>query len=87
MCVTVTDETENNVRRSHAATAEQRSWKRPVMAALLAMISMIAPAALFAQERHGGGEANLILPSLDSVTFLGMGGHTWSSACSASSLV
>ena len=27
-------------------------------------------------ERHAGGEANLVLPDLGSVTFLGVDGHT-----------
>nr|WP_291980939.1 sodium-translocating pyrophosphatase [Luteitalea sp.] len=36
---------------------------------------MVAAPAL-AQEHRPGGEANLILPDLNSVQFLGMGGHT-----------
>ncbi|HEU4565254.1 MAG TPA: sodium-translocating pyrophosphatase [Gemmatimonadaceae bacterium] len=54
-------------------------------AALAALAGAVGtPAALLAQEvggagappRHAGGEANLVIPDLSSVTFLGVGGHT-----------
>jgi K(+)-stimulated pyrophosphate-energized sodium pump len=37
---------------------------------------LLAPARLYAQETHGGGEANLILPDLDGAMFFGVGGRT-----------
>jgi K(+)-stimulated pyrophosphate-energized sodium pump len=38
---------------------------------------LLAPTAVFAQEAHSGGEANLILPDLDRATFLGnIGGRS-----------
>jgi K(+)-stimulated pyrophosphate-energized sodium pump len=46
-----------------------------VTVALVAALGGLAPAAL-AQEGHHGGEANLTLPDLGSVQFLGMSGHT-----------
>jgi K(+)-stimulated pyrophosphate-energized sodium pump len=46
-----------------------------VAAALTAAAWAAAPAAAFAQERHGG-EANLVLPDLSQVSFMGIDGHT-----------
>ena len=49
-----------------------------VLLSTLAAMLMAAPmfgARLFAQE-HMGGEANLVIPDLNSATFFGMGGHT-----------
>jgi K(+)-stimulated pyrophosphate-energized sodium pump len=37
----------------------------------LAALTLLAPAAAFAQEGAGGGEASLVLPDLGRVTFLG----------------
>jgi K(+)-stimulated pyrophosphate-energized sodium pump len=42
--------------------------------ALLGM-GVLLPALAGAQEQAGGGEANLVLPDLSSVSFLGMTGH------------
>src|SRR5450759_330504 len=46
--------------------------------AILPMLLLVLIAApMMAQEHHGGGEANLILPDLDQVTFLGgIGGRS-----------
>ncbi|MDE3201403.1 MAG: sodium-translocating pyrophosphatase [Acidobacteriota bacterium] len=41
----------------------------------LAVLSVFLPAVAYAQPEHGGGEANLVLPDLSSVKFLGMNGH------------
>jgi K(+)-stimulated pyrophosphate-energized sodium pump len=48
------------------------------LAALLGLlVSAFAPALAYAQpEQAGGGEANLQLPDLSSVNFLGMNGHS-----------
>ncbi len=44
---------------------------------LLAALALAAAAPLMAQPEHQGGEANLVLPDLNSATFLGgIGGHT-----------
>ena len=41
------------------------------------LLSMFTPALANAQpEQSGGGEANLVLPDLSSVNFMGMNGHT-----------
>jgi len=50
-----------------------RIWKNTsAMAALM----LVAPAMASAQAEHGGGgEANLVLPDLSSVSFLGINGH------------
>ena len=41
-----------------------------------AVLSLLLPTFAFAQpEQSGGGEANLVLPDLSSVNFLGMNGH------------
>ncbi|UWZ86517.1 sodium-translocating pyrophosphatase [Occallatibacter riparius] len=42
--------------------------------ALLGTVALL-PAFAGAQEKAGGGEANLVLPDLSSVSFLGMTGH------------
>src|SRR5437762_4413812 len=54
-----------------------------VLLSTIAALVLVAPltgAALFAQERGGGGEANLRIPDLTNqavnVTFFGMAGHT-----------
>jgi len=57
------------------AVFAKRQYK--IMAALLGLLlPTFAPAVAFAQPEHGGGgEANLVLPDLTSVNFLGMNGH------------
>ena len=41
-----------------------------------AMLGLLLPAAAYAQPEHtGGGEANLTLPDLTTVSFFGMNGH------------
>ena len=42
---------------------------------LAAVLGMLLPTFANAQE-HGGGEANLVLPDLKSVSFLGVNGHS-----------
>jgi K(+)-stimulated pyrophosphate-energized sodium pump len=56
---------------------------RSMWAALVFGALALGPARLLAyqpaaegMERHAGGEANLVLPDLGSVTFLGIDGHT-----------
>ena len=50
-------------------------------AVLTSGMTAFAPAALFAAQPepstpHHGGEANLVLPDLSTVSFLGFDGHT-----------
>ena len=40
-----------------------------------ALAGLLLPTLAYAQPEHGGGEANLVLPDLHSVNFLGMNGH------------
>ncbi|HEY3706935.1 MAG TPA: sodium/proton-translocating pyrophosphatase, partial [Terracidiphilus sp.] len=40
-----------------------------------AALALLLPAMANAQPEHGGGEANLVLPDLGSVSFMGMTGH------------
>jgi K(+)-stimulated pyrophosphate-energized sodium pump len=47
-----------------------------LIATLFAWLAFFAPATAQAQEKHHGGEANLILPDLSSVEVLGMTGHS-----------
>jgi len=47
-----------------------------LIATLFAWLALFAPATAQAQEKHHGGEANLILPDLASVEVLGMTGHS-----------
>jgi K(+)-stimulated pyrophosphate-energized sodium pump len=47
-----------------------------VTSALTLAGGLLVAAPALAQEHRPGGEANLILPDLNSVQFLGMGGHT-----------
>jgi K(+)-stimulated pyrophosphate-energized sodium pump len=60
-------------RQSSAALLKCRP--RAVAALLGLLLPALVPACAFAQTEHGGGEANLILPDLSSVKFLGMNGH------------
>jgi K(+)-stimulated pyrophosphate-energized sodium pump len=46
----------------------------PFLAAAAALLPATAP--LTAQQPHTGGEVNLVLPDLSSVSFLGMDGHS-----------
>jgi K(+)-stimulated pyrophosphate-energized sodium pump len=41
-----------------------------------ACLALLVPSLASAQGEHGGGEANLVLPDLSSVSFFGMNGHT-----------
>ncbi len=53
--------------------------KKAVNCAVLLLIAalMVASPVLAQEERHGGGEANLVLPDLNQATFLGgVGGRT-----------
>jgi K(+)-stimulated pyrophosphate-energized sodium pump len=43
---------------------------------MAAILGLLLPAFAGAQEHAGGGEANLILPDLSTVNFLGINGHT-----------
>jgi K(+)-stimulated pyrophosphate-energized sodium pump len=52
-----------------------RDWTRRI-AALIALIAVNASAALAQAQPHAGGEADLILPDLHRVSFLGVDGHT-----------
>jgi len=59
-----------------AAAFLKRQYK--TAAALLGLLlPAIAPTFAYAQPEHpgGGGEANLVLPDLSTVNFLGMNGH------------
>jgi K(+)-stimulated pyrophosphate-energized sodium pump len=47
-----------------------------VTSALTLAVGLMAAAPALAQEHRPGGEANLILPDLNSAQFLGVGGHT-----------
>jgi K(+)-stimulated pyrophosphate-energized sodium pump len=51
----------------------KRQYKK-VAAVTLAVLGLLLPTLAHAQE-HAGGEANLTLPDLSSVNFLGMNGH------------
>jgi len=56
---------------SLAETFLKRKWK-----IVVALLPAFAPALVDAQPEHaGGGEANLVLPDLSSVNFLGLNGH------------
>src|SRR6478735_3255659 len=47
------------------------SVRRALLSVFAALVPVFVPALLSAQEPHAGGEANLRLPDLGSVTFLG----------------
>jgi len=50
--------------------------KRQSKSVAVLMMGLLLPAFAFGQsEQTGGGEANLVLPDLSSVNFLGMNGH------------
>jgi K(+)-stimulated pyrophosphate-energized sodium pump len=48
----------------------------PLAGSIGAQGSTTAPATEAQQVQHGGGEANLVIPDLSSVQFLGVDGHT-----------
>jgi len=50
--------------------------RRLATSALTLAAGLLAAVPAFAQGHRPGGEANLILPNLDSAQFLGVGGHT-----------
>ncbi|BCS35147.1 K(+)-insensitive pyrophosphate-energized proton pump [Luteitalea sp. TBR-22] len=50
--------------------------RRLVTHALTLAFGLLAAAPVLAQEHRPGGEANLVLPDLNSASFLGVGGHT-----------
>jgi K(+)-stimulated pyrophosphate-energized sodium pump len=68
-----------DARRRHEGLS--RFYKGAVSALFMIFTAAFAP-ALLAQEapgapaNHGGGEANLVLPDLSQVSFLGMNGHS-----------
>lgn len=47
-----------------------------VTSALTLAVGLLITAPVLAQEHRPGGEANLVLPDLNSAQFLGVGGHT-----------
>jgi K(+)-stimulated pyrophosphate-energized sodium pump len=42
---------------------------------LAAILGLLLPTFAYGQTEHGGGEANLVLPDLSTVKFMGMNGH------------
>jgi K(+)-stimulated pyrophosphate-energized sodium pump len=60
---------------SGSGTAAFRKRGYKTVAAVLGM-GLLLPAFAGAQEHAGGGEANLVLPDLSTVNFLGIDGHT-----------
>ena len=50
--------------------------RRLVTSVLTLAVGLLAAVPALAQEHRPGGEANLILPDLDSAQFLGVGGAT-----------
>jgi K(+)-stimulated pyrophosphate-energized sodium pump len=42
---------------------------------LVAILGLLLPTFAYGQTEHGGGEANLVLPDLSTVKFMGMNGH------------
>jgi K(+)-stimulated pyrophosphate-energized sodium pump len=57
--------------KKSAETLLKRQYKTAV-----ALLGLLLPAFAFGQAEHaGGGEANLVLPDLSTVNFLGMNGH------------
>ncbi len=59
--------------RASAVFLKRRSRMAATLLALL--VPALAPTLSFAQQEHGGGEANLVLPDLSSVQFFGINGH------------
>jgi len=45
------------------------------LAAVTALVTLALPTLASAQPEHGGGEANLVVPDLSTVNFLGVNGH------------
>src|SRR4051812_36438125 len=67
--------------RARHPTACSRDSMMPVVRTLVTTAltlagGLIAAAPALAQEHRPGGEANLILPDLNSAQFLGVGGHS-----------
>src|SRR3974390_863592 len=62
-----------SIPMSAARTWASRISSRLSLAALVALLAAFSPLAVSAEK--GGGEANLRLPDLSSVSFLGVNGH------------
>jgi K(+)-stimulated pyrophosphate-energized sodium pump len=54
----------------------KRVFRRPAAKFLVAMMGILAMAGSALAQETGGGEANLTLPDLSSVKFMGIDGHT-----------
>jgi K(+)-stimulated pyrophosphate-energized sodium pump len=63
------------MQRIWAAIREGATILKRQSKALAALAGLLLPAFAHGQSEHGGGEANLQLPDLSSVSFLGMNGH------------
>src|SRR5262245_15883191 len=54
----------------------KQMFRRPAAKILTAMGGLLAAASSARAQEAGGGEANLKLPDLSSVSFMGIDGHT-----------
>jgi K(+)-stimulated pyrophosphate-energized sodium pump len=62
--------TAGTVKMHKILAAIKRQYKMAV-----ALAGLLLPTFAYAQPEHAGGEANLTLPDLTTVNFLGMNGH------------
>ena len=71
-------DTGNAAMQNVAATIKERAvafLRRPYKT-VAAILGLLLPTFAYAQPEHsGGGEANLVLPDLSTVSFLGVNGH------------
>lgn len=66
-------------KKMHNHVCSHRAANRParVLLALLFAMLLLMPTTVWGQEQHQGGEANLVLPDLDTAQFFGgVGGRT-----------
>jgi K(+)-stimulated pyrophosphate-energized sodium pump len=59
-----------------AETFLKRRYKTVAAGLSMLLLGLLLPTFASAQEHAGAGEANLVLPDLSSVNFLGINGHT-----------
>src|ERR1700745_3933092 len=66
---------EESLMRTWLTSAWSLACRFTKFSAAATMLSLLSAAAAFAQTSEAGGEANLKLPDLSSVQFLGIDGH------------
>ena len=68
--------TPETLKIAEAIKAGAKAFLKLPYKSAAALLGLLLPTFAAAQDHAGGGEANLVLPDLSSVSFFGMNGHT-----------